>query len=242
MLAMVTALAAMLGAPTLATAAPAPASPREETDAEHDGSESLQHCQRFAPTARFKITLPEEATLDDAVKWMSSISCIRFIFDPKLRSTKVTIISPEPVTLVQAYNAFHSALQVMGLAVVPSGSYQRIVESTEVSSHPVPVVGPGARPAANDKFVTKLYRPRSGDVEGVANLMGHFVSKQGSVVWVEGMIVLTDTGANIRRILQIVAASDKPAKKKERVYLLQLQHADPDATAEMLREVFPEKK
>ncbi len=199
----------------------------------------MQQCKRFAPDAKFKITLPEEASLHDAVRWMSSITCVRFIVDAKVRGGKVTVLSPEPVNLKQAYNAFHSALQIMGLAVVPAGSYHKIVEAKDVVGHPVPVVRPGTRPPATSPFVTQLYRTKGDDPAGLAAVLGNFKSKNGSVLVVDEMVILTDTGANIRRMLQIAAAVDKPtAKKKQRVFFIQLDNADPEETARIVREVF----
>ena len=44
-----------------------------------------------------------------------SVTCQKFIWDRKVRSGKVTILSPEPVTVDEAYAAFYAALETMGL-------------------------------------------------------------------------------------------------------------------------------
>ena len=208
-----------------------------------EGGPSLQYCQRFAPTTRFRITLPQEATLDDLMRWISTMTCQRFIADPKLRTRKLTMISPEPVTLTEAWGAFHAALQVMGLTVVPAGKALEVVELPDSKQRPTPVTEPDKRPADNDQVVTHLYRTKSGDSAEIAELMGHFIGKNGSVHPVDDLVVLTDSGANIRRILEIVAVVDKPPppEKRDKVHLYQLKHADPEHTAEIIREVIRQR-
>jgi len=208
-----------------------------------EGGPSLQYCQRFAPSTRFRITLPQEATLDDLIRWIATMTCQRFIADPKLRTRKLTMVSPEPVTLTEAWGAFHAALEVMGLTVVPSGKALKVIERPDAKQLATPVTEPEQRPAATDQVVTHLYRAKSGDGAEVAELMGHFVGKNGSVHAIDELVVLTDSGANIRRILKIVAVVDQPPppEKRDKVHLYQLKHADPERTAEIIREVIRER-
>lgn len=226
---------------TTAIAAPAPAETRGSQSAEQEAPGQYNTCQRMPETARFRITLPEEAELEDLVRWMSSVSCLKFIIDPALRAGKVTVMAPEPVTLTEAYGAFYSSLMVMGLTVEPSGPYYKIVEVAGAERKTVPVTGPGAPPPNDDRFVTHLYRPHD-DLESIATVLDHFTSKEGSVKTAGAFVVITDTGANVRRILKIAKRADpRPAKGKQRVFLFQLQHADPEGTAAIVREVFRQR-
>src|SRR5690606_15582869 len=126
-----------------AWAAPPPASPRivpprtttpgttagnTELTGDETGALGFNSCRKQPRGAKFRITLPEESELKDLVNWMMSVSCQKFIWDPKVRGSKVTILSPEPVTIEEAYAAFYAALQTMGLTVEPSGEYFKIVE------------------------------------------------------------------------------------------------------------------
>ncbi|HEY8379839.1 MAG TPA: hypothetical protein VIK91_25285, partial [Nannocystis sp.] len=71
-------------------------------------------CKKTPPGTKFTITLPKETELEDLVNWIMSITCQKFIWDRKVRSGKVTILSPEPVTADEAYAAFYAALETMG--------------------------------------------------------------------------------------------------------------------------------
>ena len=186
--------------------------------------------------------MPEEAELKDLVNWMMSISCQKFIWDPKVRGGKVTILSPEPVTVDEAYAAFYAALQTMGLTVEPSGRYFKIVESTDAKSRTLPVYGPSGRAPANDRYVTQLIRTQSGNTKDIIDVLNKLKSKQGSVDVVGDLIVLTDTGSSVRRLMKIVREVDDPEMDDaEKIFFFQLQAADPEETAGTIREIFGEK-
>src|SRR5690606_18960965 len=204
-----------------------------------EGGTGYNKCRKQPRGAKFRITLPEEAELKDLVNWMMSISCQKFILDLKARAGKVTILSPEPVTIDEAYAAFYAALQTMGLTVEPSGKYFKIVETSEVKGRTLPVYGPESRAPNNDRYVTQLYRTK-GDTKDVVDLINKLKSKQGSVDAVGDLVIFTDTGASVRRLLKIVRQVDESDTRLEKIFFFQLQYADPEETAEMIREVFGE--
>ncbi|MBX7079146.1 MAG: type II secretion system secretin GspD [Nannocystaceae bacterium] len=198
-------------------------------------------CRKQPRGAKFRITLPKEAELDDLVNWMMSVSCQKFIWDPKVRGGKVTILSPEPVTVEEAYAAFYASLQTMGLTVEPSGEYFKIVETADAKGRTLPVYGPGGRAPDNDRYVTQLYRVTSGNAADIVTLIDKLKTKQGSVDQIGELVVITDTGASVRRLLKIVQQLDDPKVSAEKIFFFQLRYADPEAIAETIREIFGEK-
>jgi general secretion pathway protein D len=207
-----------------------------------EGGTGYNKCRKQPKGARFRITLPEEAELKDLVNWMMSISCQKFILDLKARSGKVTVLSPEPVTVEEAYGAFYAALQTMGLTVEPSGEYFKIVETTDAKGRTLPVYGPDGRAPDNDRFVTQLYRVKGGNTKDVADLAGKLKTKNGAVETVGDLLIITDSGAAVRRTLRIVRQVDTAELSGEKIFFFQLQHADPEETAEIIREIFGEKE
>lgn len=227
---------AAVGTPATATA------PGGELSGDEGGALGRNSCRKQPRGAKFRITLPEEAELKDLVNWMMSISCQKFIWDPKVRGGKVTILSPEPVTVEEAYAAFYAALQTMGLTVEPSGKYFKIVESTGAESRTLPVYGPGGRAPANDRFVTQLIRPKGADTAEIVGVLNKLKSKAGAVETAGDLIILTDTGSSVKRLMRIVQEIDDPEKTDaEKIFFFQLQAADPEETAETIREIFGEK-
>lgn len=197
---------------------------------------------RWKKGVKYHVTLPEETELKDLVAWMSRISCQKFILDLKARAGKVTILSPEKITLSEAYAAFYAALQTMGLTVEPSGPYFKIVETTDAKSRTLPVYGPGSSAPNNDRYVTQLYRAKADDLKEVEDLVNKLKTKQGSVQSVGNMLIITDTGASVQRLMKILRTVDLGIVGGERVFFFQLQYADPEETAEIVREVFGEKE
>lgn len=227
---------------TAALGSPATATAGAELTGDEGGALGRNSCRKQPRGARFRITLPEEAELKDLVNWMMSISCQKFIWDPKVRGGKVTILSPEPVTVDEAYAAFYAALQTMGLTVEPSGKYFKIVESTGAESRTLPVYGPSGRAPANDRFVTQLIRPKSGNTADIVGVLNKLKSKQGAVETSGDLIILTDTGTSVRRLMKIINEIDDPKMQDaEKIFFFQLQAADPEETAETIREIFGEK-
>ncbi len=227
---------------TAALGSPATATAEAELSGDEGGALGRNSCRKQPRGAKFRITLPEEAELKDLVNWMMSISCQKFIWDPKVRGGKVTILSPEPVTVDEAYAAFYAALQTMGLTVEPSGKYFKIVESTGAESRTLPVYGPGGRAPANDRFVTQLIRPKSGNTAEIVGVLNKLKSKQGSVETSGDLIIMTDTGTSVARLMKIINEIDDPQMQDaEKIFFFQLQAADPEETAEMIREIFGEK-
>ncbi len=198
-------------------------------------------CKRQPRGAKFRITLPKETELADLVNWMMSISCQKFIWDPKVRGTKVTVLSPEPVTVREAYAAFYAALETMGLTVEPSGEYFKIVETNDAKSKTLPMYDDGKNAPNSDRFVTQLVRVKHGNADEISKALGNLKSKQGSIDLVGNLLIITDKGSSIRRLMRIIRELDQEGLTGEKIFFYQLQYASAEEVAEIVREIFGEK-
>lgn len=196
-------------------------------------------CRKAPRGTRFTVTLPKETELEDLISWMMSITCQKFIWDRKVRSGKVTILSPEPVTVDEAYAAFYAALETMGLTVEPSGKYFKIVETTDAKNRTLPLYGDDANAPNSDRFVTQLIRVKHGATKDISDVLNQLKSKQGSVDVVGNLIILTDKGSSIRRLEQIVLELDTPTAS-EKIFFYQLQFAKAEEVAQIIRDIFGE--
>lgn len=196
-------------------------------------------CKKIPRGGKFTITLPKETELEDLVNWMMSISCQKFIWDRKVRSGKVSILSPEPVTLEEAYAAFYAALETMGLTVEPSGRYFKIVETADAKSRTLPLYGDDANAPNSDRFVTQLIRVKHGNAKEIQGVLDSLKSKQGSVDIVGNLLIITDKGASIRKLEQLVVELDVPTAS-EKIFFYQLQYANAEEVAQIIRDIFGE--
>ncbi len=242
------AIALALGGPVTAHGAPSPEPPADEPPRSEPAPPmskeikptAVHDCKRAAADARFRVTLPKDAELDDLLHWMMSVSCQEFIWDPAVRGGKVNVLAPETVTLDEAHALFHSALHTMNLTVEPAGKALRIVEITDADSRNLPVYGPDGRAPDGDRWLTQLVRVESGNAAEIAKVLEGLKSKSGSIATVGETLVLTDTGSNVRRLLGVIDQLDAPEVAREKIYFYQLRHADPEETATTVRDVFGE--
>lgn len=196
--------------------------------------------QRVSPPgARVSFNL-EDADLPDLVRIVSRITGKRFILPSKGRSIKATIYSPTDVTAAEAYQAFLSILSLNGMTLEPSGRYYKIVESTGIEARVLPMYEDGGAMPADDRFVTRMHRLENVGAEDVAQLLTHFKSAEGAVTAYAptNTLILTDTAANIRRMLRIIGEVDIP-RTGEDIWVEPVHYASAPDMAELLAQVFP---
>jgi general secretion pathway protein D len=152
----------------------------------------------------------QDADLAELVNHISGLTGKRFIYGQKVRQIKVTVVSPTPVTLDEAYEAFLSILQANGMTVVPHGRFYKIVDTGAVVTETTPVYDRAEPVPETDRFITRLYRLRSTSATEAANLLGKFKSKEADISVYEpgSLLILTDRGANIQRMVRILEEID----------------------------------
>ncbi len=152
----------------------------------------------------------QDADLAELVNHISGLTGKRFIYGAKVRSIKATVVSPEPVTLEEAYQAFLSILDANGMTVVPHGRFLKIIDSGGVVTQPTPVLARGEPVPDSDRFVTRLYRLEHVSSDEAMALLGKFKSKDGDIsVYGPGkLLIITDTASQVRRLIRIVEEID----------------------------------
>lgn len=190
------------------------------------------------PGARVSFNL-EDADLPDLVRLIARITGKRFILPSKARSIKATIYSPTDVTAAEAYQAFLTILSMNGMTIAPSGRYLKIIESSEARSSEDPAT-PGETTPRDDRFVTRMVRVANVSAEDVATLLNNFKTEAGTITTYAptNTLIITDTGANIQRMLQILAEVDIP-RTGEQIWIEPVHYASAEEMAETLQEIFP---
>jgi general secretion pathway protein D len=185
----------------------------------------------------------DEADLPELVKAISNITGKRFIYGGKLRQIKATVYSPEKVSAAEAYSAFLSILETNGMTVIPHGRFLKIIETPGIAAQLTPVVGTATPVPAEERYVTRLYRLQHVDGTEVATLLGKFKSKDGDIsVYAPGnLIIITDTGSNIQRMLRILEDVDVGGAG-DSIYIEAIHYSSASDMASRLSEVFDLKK
>ena len=197
------------GAAGGATGTPAPGAKSQGDTNTLPQFESGVEFEPRSPNYKVSFSL-EDADLPELVRVIGQLTGKRFIFGGKVRNIKASIYSPQKVTVAEAYQAFLSILETNGLTVVPHGRFLKIVETGGVATQTTPTYGSGQAAPGEDRYVTRLLRLQHASADEVSNILGHFKTKDGDIT-VHGpgnLLIITDTGANIRRMMQIVEEID----------------------------------
>jgi general secretion pathway protein D len=152
----------------------------------------------------------QDADLAELVNHISGLTGKRFIYGAKVRQVKATVVSPEPVSLEEAYQAFLSILEANGMTVVPHGRFLKIVDSGGVVTQPTPIIARGEPVADADRYVTRLYRLQAVSTDEAMALVTKFKSKDGDVsAYAPGrLLIITDTGTQVRRMIRLLEEVD----------------------------------
>ena len=152
----------------------------------------------------------EETELAELVDTIANATGRRFIYGAKVRPIKATVQAPGKVTVGEAYQAFLSILETNGLTVIPHGRFLKIVETNGIASQTTPIYGTADPVPDADRFVTRLYRLGHVDANEVSTILSRFKSTAGDITVypATNLLIITDTGSNIRRMLRIVEEVD----------------------------------
>ncbi|MCO4764237.1 MAG: type II secretion system secretin GspD, partial [Myxococcales bacterium] len=197
-------------------------------------------CTRLPPTA--KVTLDfDQAPLGSITKLMSCWLDRNFLVASNRRGAKVTIISPQPVTVYEAWRAYLSALHVNGMSLTKRGNFFHIVDANKARANGARVLGLKGRVPDDDRIVTRLLRLEHTDAKQMVTLLSKFKGTGGDIFTIEGnnTLVITDTGSNIRRMMRLLKNVDVPLGK-EKIWIRPVQHMQASELVEKINAVFAE--
>lgn len=227
----------------------APTGPRVLTpedltpDAGPIGQNFPQNFDPLNPPSDVRVNIDfDQAELNDVVMWISALTAQNFIIaDTIASSKKITIISPQPVTIRDAYRAFIAALQMNGLTVVPFGRFLKIVEAESAARQPNPITDSPGRIANDDRMVTHIHQLEHVSISTVQPVLDALKTNAASLIAYEATntLIITETGSNLRRLLDVLGRLDTPGGK-EKIHIYQVKHAEADDIKGILTELFGE--
>ncbi|TNF49419.1 MAG: type II secretion system protein GspD [Deltaproteobacteria bacterium] len=191
-----------------------------------------------AVQAEGQVTLDfRDVELSDLVQTVSELTGKNFLYDDRVKG-KVTIVSPDSMSLEEAYQLFLSVLYVKGFTIVPSGKVNKIVPIKGAKSENLPTVVGGKR-QNSDQFVTRLVRLQHLDAATIANsILGPLVPAAGNLLAYPptNTLIITDSGANIDRLMRIIRELDIPGSASV-LEVIPLFNADSEEVAKICAEI-----
>jgi len=126
-----------------------------------------------------------------------------FIVDPRVTGT-VNVVSTDPIDADELYNIFLSVLNVHGYAAVEAGNLVKIVPATVGVTSALPVVS--ETHDANEELVTQVIELKNAPAKPLVESLRPLLSASGSInaESITNSIVVTDTAANITKIIALI--------------------------------------
>ncbi len=180
--------------------------------------------------------------LIEFVKQMSEKFKVNFIISDSVKGGKITIISPNPVTREEAWQAFLSALNSKDLALTRVGKFYKIIKSREAERNPMKTYLNGGSTDPTEEFVTYLLKLKHLEIKDIERVLKDLKSKEGNILSFEptNSLIITDTAINIRRMLKIINELDLPSGR-DAIHVIDIYYASAADVAEKLQQIFGDK-
>jgi general secretion pathway protein D len=165
-----------------------------------------------------------DAPLSDVVKYMAEITGRNFILNDDLKG-EVTIISHQPVSVAEAYEAFLSAMEMEGFTTVTVGKATKVVSTGVAANNPLRVYQGGDIPYT-DNYVTQIIQFENVQVSEISSVVKDLSGKGAKIIAYAptNTLIITDAAVNIRRVYRIISQLDV-ASPKAKMELIGLNHA-----------------
>ena len=188
-------------------------------------SSEVQPANRQTVKVDFK-----EVELPVFIRLVSDVTGKNFIFDEKITG-KVTVITPEAVSVDGLYQLFLSVLQFKGYAAVPTdNNLIQIIPLSEAKQNWTEVLSD----ENGQGFVTRLISLTYLNANDGIRVLTPLVSKNGviSADFQTNTIILTDTAKNVERLASVLSALDKePPRGKGEINVYPLENAEAEGVA-----------
>ncbi len=108
------------------------------------GGQAAPACKPPPAKVRIKVNLKPDTEVTDLIAWYANLSCTTVVVASAVATTgkKVTLHSPNAMTLAEIERLFVAALESVGLAVESEGKVLYVIEAASARRGKAPVVTP----------------------------------------------------------------------------------------------------
>ena len=197
-----------------------------------------------AETAQGILLNFQDAPLSAVLDHLSEVAGLVIVQEASVQG-RVSILARQPVSVEEAVSLLNTVLKEQGYAAIRMGRTLKVVTLTEAKERSIPVRS-GNDPELiepTDEMITQVIPIRFADAvrlrEDISTLVPSYASMSANAS--SNSLILTDTGANVRRIVEIVRALDTHMAAVAEVKVFALQYADATAAARLINEVFEQE-
>ncbi len=182
------------------------------------------------------IDFPEPTEIKDIIRAVALWTGKNVIIGKGV-SGKVQMISPKKVTKDEAYQAFLSALNVLGYTTVETGKVIKILPTRNALKGNLHIYQGTTWAPRTDKLITQIVPLKYIDAKQIQQTLSQLVSTNSMIAYQPtNTLIISDTGYKVRRILQIVELLDV-AGQQPKVALVPIRYGDAKAISAKVQEI-----
>ncbi len=194
------------------------------------------------PTAqrgRFVVLNFDNADIEVVIHAASEIIGFNYVLAPDVKG-KVTVQTSGRIPQEDVFNVLLAILEVHGLTAVKTENLYKILRIAAARERPIPtIVGKEPEKArTGDEIITQIVPLRYVSTADAVNLL-RSLSPAGNLIphRETNLLIITDTAANVRRLLEILALIDVEVTLDE-LQIIPLKFADAQELAGILNQLF----
>ena len=183
----------------------------------------------------------KDASLDAVLEYLAEVAGFNVVRETAVEG-RITIMSRHPLSADEVVSLLNTALTDKGYAAIAMGRTLKIVPLTEAKKRNVPVIS-GNDPNAiepSDRIVTQIIAVKYVDAVKLKQDIAPLVSASAELAAnaSSNSLILTDTEANIRRIVEIVHALDTAMSGVTEIKVFHLKYANATSAAQLINNLF----
>jgi general secretion pathway protein D len=188
----------------------------------------------------------QDAPLQTVLEYLSDTAGLTIVSDEPLINGRMTVISRQPISLKEAVSLVNSILKEKNLTTVLSGKILKVVTLESAKKENIPVLT-GNNPDAiipGDNVVTYVIPVSHVTATALkANLQTLVADYAGLEANEDGnALIITDTTANIKRLMEIVKALDTHMATVAEIRVFRLVNADATSAANLINSMFQQQQ
>ena len=150
----------------------------------------------------------KDAEISDVVSAFSEALEKPFILDPRVKG-KITLESPKPLLLDEAYKMFVSSLSLYGYVIVEGDSFNSVLPSIDAKTKAVEVVDGNKNKVG---MITKIFRLSNQSATQIMGVIRALVPATNPITVnvASNSLIVTDSSDNIEKISKIISSIDDP--------------------------------
>ncbi|MBP8910722.1 MAG: hypothetical protein KBI32_04360 [Phycisphaerae bacterium] len=187
----------------------------------------------------------QDAPLQTVLEYLSETAGLTIVSDETLSDSRMTVISRQPIPLNEAVALINSILKERGLTTVLTGRTLKVVTLARAKKENIPVLT-GRDPnavVAGDNVVTYVIPVAHVTATALKDNLEALRPEYASIEANEdgNALIITDTTANIKRLMQIVVALDTHMASVAEIRVFRLTNATASSTATLINNIFQQQ-